>query len=268
MQAELAFILRHGYLVLFALNLGEQLGLPLPSGTALLAAGALAKAGKLSALPVVALAVVAALLGHGAWFFAGRLRGNAVLRFVCKISLEPDSCVRRTNDFFARHGNKSLLVAPFIPGFATVAPPLAGTSGMAVPRFLLLDGLGALLWAGSLVGAGYFLGPALETLLVHAVALGPLLAALAVLALAGWIGFKVHQRRALRGTLRVPRISPDQLQEMRLRGEPHAVVDLRHDRELDFEPVQIPGAIRMGAADLPRRWTELPREQLIVLYCN
>jgi membrane protein DedA with SNARE-associated domain len=268
MQAQLAFILRHGYLVLFALNLGEQLGLPLPAGTALLAAGALAKAGKLSALPVLGLAVLGTLLGHGTWFFAGRIGGNAVLRFICKVSLEPDSCVRRTNDFFARHGNKSLLVAPFIPGFATVAPPLAGTSGMTLPRFLLLDGLGAALWAGSLVGAGYLLGPALETLLVHAIALGPVLIALAGLALAGWIGFKVHQRRALAGGLQVTRISPDELQRLRDQGQPHTVVDLRHARELLLEPVQIPGAVRIGLDELAQRWGELPREQLIVLYCN
>jgi membrane protein DedA with SNARE-associated domain len=267
-QAQLAFILRHGYLVLFALNLGSQLGLPLPSGTALLAAGALAKAGKLSALPVVGLAVLGALLGHGAWFFAGRLGGTSVLRFVCKIALEPDSCVRRTNDVFARHGNKSLLVAPFIPGFATVAPPLAGTSGMTLPRFLLLDGLGAVLWAGSLVGTGYFLGPALEALLVHAVALGPLLAALAGLALAGWIGFKLRQRRALGESLRVARISPNELQRLRELGEPHTVVDLRHARELSLEPARIPGAIRIGADELSLRYRELPRDQLIVLYCN
>jgi membrane protein DedA with SNARE-associated domain len=268
MQAQLAFILRHGYFVLFALNLGEQLGLPLPAGTALLAAGSLAKAGKLSALPVVGLAVLGTLIGHGAWFFAGRLGGNAVLRFVCKVSLEPDSCVRRTNDLFARHGNKSLLVAPFIPGFATVAPPLAGTSGMTLPRFLLLDGLGAALWAGSLVAVGYFLGPALETVLLHAIAVGPPLIALAGLAFASWIGFKVYQRRALAGALQVTRISPDELQRLRDQGEPHTVVDLRHERELSLEPVQIPGAIRIGADELSQRWEELPRGQPIVLYCN
>ncbi|GAC1336688.1 MAG: hypothetical protein NVS2B9_16050 [Myxococcales bacterium] len=268
MQAQLAFILRHGYLVLFALNLGEKLGLPLPSGTALLAAGALAKAGKLSALPVVAFAVAAALLGHGAWFFAGRVGGNAVLRFLCKISLEPDSCVRRTNDFFSRHGERSLLVAPFIPGFATVGPPLAGTSGMSFSRFLLLDGAGAVLWAGSLVGIGYCLGPALETLLVRAAVFGPALAALAALGLAGWIGFKLHQRRVFARTLPAGRISPEDLVQRRAGGEPVAVIDLRSARDFTLEPVLIPGAVRVDPGDIARRWEELPREQLVVLYCD
>lgn len=268
MRDPLVFVLQHGYLVLFALTLGEQMGLPLPSGTALLAAGALARSGRLSAPPVVALAVLAAVLGHGTWFFAGRMGGNAVLRFICKIAIEPDSCVRRTNGFFARHGSKSLLVAPFIPGFATVAPPLAGSSGMGLPRFLLLDGLGAALWAGTLVSAGYLLGPALGGLLVRAAAIGPLVLAGLGLLLAAWIALKLRQRRKLLDELDVPRITPGELQAMRARQEPHLLIDLREPEELAREPVGIPGAVRMRAGELAARLSALPRGQPIILYCS
>src|ERR671925_1368072 len=120
------FLLRNAYVLLFAASLFEQLGAPLPSSPLLLGACALARDGEMALPEVVAISVLASLLGHAAWFFAGRRRGASVLRLLCRISIEPDSCVRRTEDLFARHGGRALVAAPFVPGLGAVAPPLAG----------------------------------------------------------------------------------------------------------------------------------------------
>ena len=129
-----AFLLEHGYLVLFTATLVAQLGAPVPGIPLLLAAGVLAREGTLSAAGALAITVIASGLGHLVWYEAGRRRGTAVLRLLCKISIEPDSCVRKTEDLFARYGAKSIVLAHFIPGLSTVTPPLAGMSGMPLPR--------------------------------------------------------------------------------------------------------------------------------------
>src|SRR5438270_7360268 len=157
-------ILQHGQAVLFIVSLIAQLGAPVPMTPLLLAAGALAKVGQLSLASVVASSMAASALGHLVWYEAGRRRGTAVLRLICRISLEPDSCVRRTEDFFGRHGGRALVAAPFVPGLGAVAPPLAGMAGMPVARFLLLDSLGALLWSALLAGVGFVAGPELMAL--------------------------------------------------------------------------------------------------------
>ena len=156
-------ILQHGQAVLFVISLIAQLGAPVPMTPLLLAAGALAKEGQLSFASVVAISMAASALGHLVWYEAGRRRGTAVLRLICRISLEPDSCVRRTEDFFGRHGGRALVAAPFVPGLGAVAPPLAGMARMPVARFLLLDSLGALLWAAlTLIELGYLRARALR----------------------------------------------------------------------------------------------------------
>ena len=134
----LEFLVRHGYAVLFVVVLGEQLGLPLLGAPLLLASGALAAAGRFSAVAAVTLAVAACLLADAMWYQLGRRRGSSVLGFICRISLEPDSCVRQTESVFARWGAKVLLVAKFLPGLNAVAPPLSGVVGMPRARFLAL----------------------------------------------------------------------------------------------------------------------------------
>src|SRR3990172_6449002 len=163
MNEVFAFVLRHGYSVLFVWVFAEQLGLPVPAIPILLAAGALAGAGKMSFAVVLGLAVAAALAGDGIWYESGRRRGGQVLNFLCRISLEPDSCVRRTEDIYAKHGVRALVVAKFIPGFSTAAPPLAGAFRMKLTKFLGYDGLGALLWAGTFAGLGYIFSDQLES---------------------------------------------------------------------------------------------------------
>src|SRR6202023_3833865 len=155
MNNILEFLVRHGYVVLLGWVFVEQLGLPIPSVPLLLAAGALAGAGRMNIFVALFATVYAALCADSLWYQLGRIKGIAILQLLCKISMEPDSCVRRTEGVFSRQGARSLLVAKFLPGLSTVAPPLAGIFHMRLRRFLLFDGGGSILWAGTFLGLGY-----------------------------------------------------------------------------------------------------------------
>ncbi|MCX6603668.1 MAG: DedA family protein, partial [Acidobacteria bacterium] len=155
MNNTLEFLVRHGYALLFAAVLAEQLGLPVPAVPLLLAAGALAGLGRLELAPVLGLALLACLIGDVVWFYLGRQKGTAILRTLCKISLEPDSCVRYTEASYKKYGLATLVVAKFVPGLSVVAPPMAGLFRMSIGRFLALDGLGSALWAGLYILLGW-----------------------------------------------------------------------------------------------------------------
>src|SRR5579884_3836734 len=149
-----AFLLDHGYSVLFAWVIAEQAGLPLPSAPVLLAAGALAGTGRIYIAAVIALPVFAAAIADSGLYLLGRQYGVGVLRFICRTSLEPDSCVRRTQISFEQRGSWALVFSKFIPGVNVMTSPLAGISGMPWRRFAMFDGLGALLWSLTYITLG------------------------------------------------------------------------------------------------------------------
>ena len=213
MSETLQFLVKHGYLVLFAWVFAEQIGLPLPSLPLLLAAGALAGTGRLKVTAVVGLPVVAAMISDVLWYELGRRRGVQVLQFLCRISLEPDSCVRRTESTFERQGARSLVLAKFIPGLSTAAPPLAGIFGMRLDRFLLFDALGTLLWVGVFVGLGFACSNQLERVADRALTFGSWLLAILVGALAAYIGWKFIRRQRFLHALRIARITPEELKQ-------------------------------------------------------
>ncbi len=268
MSHTLQFLLRHGYAVLFIGVFVEQIGLPLPAVPFLLAAGALAGAGQLDFALATALAVVAALLSDVVWYEIGRRRGGTVLRLLCRISLEPDSCVRRTEDLFARHSSRSLLVAKFIPGLNTAAPPLAGIFHMRFSRFLLFDGLGALVRAGTFAGLGYLFSDQLEGVAAQAGRLGTWLLALLLGGLAGYIAWKYVHRQRFLCQLRVARISPEELKQKLDAGEELVIVDLRHSLDFEAEPTTIPGALHFDPEEFDQRHHAIPRGRDIILYCT
>lgn len=268
MDAVIPFLVRHGAAVLFAAVLAEQAGLPLPAIPLLLAAGALAASGKMSLWLAIGLPVVASLPGDLVWYALGRRSGSRALSLLCRISLEPDSCVRRTEDVFARHGVTSLLVAKLVPGLSTVTPPLAGMFRVSLPRFLLYDALGALFWAEVFVGLGSLFSGQLERLAASAARMGATAGALLVGAGAGYVLFKCVQRECVLRRLRVARITADELRRMLAAGEEVFIVDLRHGMDAAAEPYVIPGALRMTPEELDRRHPEIPRTRDIVLYCS
>src|ERR1700686_396414 len=186
MHTPLEFLIKHGYVVLLAWVFAEQLGLPIPSLPVVLAAGALSGTGQLSFWPSLFFITVAALSADSIWYMLGRRKGIRILQILCKISLEPDSCVRRTEGIFSKQGARSLLLAKFIPGLSTVAPPLAGIFHMRTRKFLLYDGVGSMIWGGSILGTGYIFSEQIERIAERAAKLGGGLAVLIIGILAAY----------------------------------------------------------------------------------
>ena len=268
MSESVEFLIRHGYAVVFGWVLAEQIGLPIPAVPVLLAAGALAGTGKLHLGLALGGAVLASLVSDTVWYLIGRFRGARVLSLLCRIALEPDSCVRRTEDTFARHGARSLLVAKFVPGLNTAAPPLAGIIGMRLPRFLWFTGLGGLLWAGTFVSLGFVFADQLERVAAHVARLGAWVLAIAVGALVGYVAWKWVARQRFLRRIRIARISPEELKAKLDAGESLVVVDLRHSLDFEAEPTIIPGALHLTTEELEARHREIPRDREIVLYCT
>ena len=267
MEDVTQFLIRHGGLVLFAVVFAEQVGLPIPAVPVLLAAGALAGAGKMNVAWAILLGFVACLIGDLIWYYLGRYRGRQVLGLLCRISLEPDSCVRRTEDFFIRHGMRSLIFAKFIPGLSTVTPALAGLFDVNIGRFFLYNGLGALLWTVAFVMPGYLFSNQLERVAAHAARFGSSAVVLVAALLALYVMYKyIHRRRLLR-ELRNARISVDELKQMMDAGCDLVIVDLRQRLDVEADPYTIPGAIRMAVEELEQRHHEIPRDRDVILFC-
>jgi membrane protein DedA with SNARE-associated domain len=258
----------HGYAVLFAWVAAEQFALPVPSEPVLLAAGALARAGFLELPVVVVVGVTASLLSDAVWYEIGRVRGSRVTGVLCWISLEPDSCVRRSQDIFARYGGRALLVAKFVPGLNTVAQPLAGILGMRRSRFLLYDALGALLWIGTYTGLGYLFGDHIGRVVAHARSLGSWLIGLAFASVVFYIAGKYIRRQRFIRHLRIARITPAELKEKLDAGEALTIVDLRHPLDFGADPMMVPGAVHLSPDELERRSEKLPHDRDVVLYCT
>jgi membrane protein DedA with SNARE-associated domain len=265
---QLDFLVRHGYVVLLGVVLLEQLGLPLPAAPFLLAAGALAGMGKLDLTSGLLAAVVACALSDAFWFELGRRRGTSVLRLLCRLSLEPDSCVRRTEDTFTRRGPKTLLLAKFLPGLNTVASPLAGMIGMSRVRFHVLAGAGALLWAGAWMSIGWIFRHQLDRVVRSARELGVRLGLTLALAFLAWLLYKWEQRRRFLRKLWIARVAPQELKRLMDAGQDVVVVDLRGKLDFEADPVGIPGAVRLDPEELENHDGEIPREKEIVLYCT
>jgi len=268
MHSALEFLLHHGYVVLLAWVFAEQIGLPVPSLPILLAAGALAGTGRFSFAGSIALSVFASLLADSMWYGLGRVRGIKVLQLLCKISLEPDSCVRRTEGVFAKQGARSLVFAKFVPGLGTVAPPLAGIFHMRPARFLFFDVLGALLWSSVYVGLGYVFSGEIERIAEHAFHLGGGLGVLVIGALAAYIAYKFIARQRFLRELRIARITAEELKQKLDAGDDVVIVDLRHSVDFEADPHTIPGAFRMDAKDLEEKDDRLPRDREVILYCT
>ena len=262
------FLIRHGYAVLFGWVLLEQMGLPIPAAPLLVAAGALARAGKMNLTFAVALALIAVILADLFWYFLGRYRGGRILKLLCRISLEPDSCVRRTENLFVRHGVRSLLVAKFIPGLNTAAPSLAGVFRMPLGRFLIFDSLGGFLWVVTFTSLGLIFSDQLEQIAVHALRWGGWLVAVLAGSLAAYVLWKFIQRRRFLRRLRMARITPQELMDKVTAGENISIVDLRQPIDIEAFPQMIPGALRMGLEEIEDRHGEIPRDRDVVLYCS
>ncbi|HEU4686001.1 MAG TPA: VTT domain-containing protein [Nitrospira sp.] len=263
MQETLDFLTQYGGLVLFGVVFAEQIGFPIPAVPVLVAAGVLAETGHMNLWTAVGVTVAAALLADGIWYELGRRHGRKILNLLCRIALEPDSCVRRTEVFFAGHGPVSLIISKFIPGLSTIAPPLAGIVGLTLPWFLLYDGLGVLIWSGGSIGIGYIFGDQIEYAIGYtdhvAPAIGLLLAGLLLYV----VSKALYRRHQLR---RVPRITVEELSEKLGTENPPVLIDLRGRPEVESDP-GIPGALYLSLDELAHQPLLSP-ERETVLYCG
>lgn len=268
MEDTLRFLVQHRYSVLLAVVFTEQVGLPLPAAPFLLAAGALARAGTMD-LPIsLALVAVTALIVDLLWYEIGRRRGSRILRWLCRISLEPDSCVRRTEQVFARHGLRSLLFAKFVPGLSMAAPPMSGMLHFGLGRFLLFDALGAVIWGGLFIALGYALSDQLELVAESLERLGGLLGVIAAAGFGAILCWKYLKRRRMVRALHIARITPEELKQKIDSGESPVVFDLRHPIDLRANPVTIPTASHLPMEELDRRYAEIPRDREVILFCS
>jgi len=268
LDGTIAVLVRYGYLVVFGSVLAEQIGIPIPAIPFLLAAGAAAGTGQLSFALLLLLSGIASLIADMTWYVIGRLGGAKVLGWLCRISLEPDSCVRRTGAIFSKHGPRSLMIAKFIPGFSTIAPPLAGVVRMPLGRFVLFSALGGLFWAGAFIALGWIFARQLEIVADYAVRLGSWTLVLIGAALASHITWKFISRQRFLRRIRIARISPEELKAKLDGGEQLLIVDVRDRIDFEAEPTIIPGAMHLTIEDLDQHHQEIPREREIVLYCT
>src|SRR5256886_2590506 len=132
----------------------ELFGIPLPAVPALLGFGALAAHGRGNIPLMLSTMAAVALIVDFAWYELGRHRGAQVLRVLARLSLEPDLCVQRAEEIFARYSARGMLVAKFVPGLTLVLPPLAGVFAVGRVRFAAYELVGVLLWAGTWIGVG------------------------------------------------------------------------------------------------------------------
>jgi membrane protein DedA with SNARE-associated domain/rhodanese-related sulfurtransferase len=264
----IALIAQYGLLLVFLNVLVEQAGVPVPAVPTLVVAGTLAATDRLPVSGVVLAAVLACLLGDLAWYAAGRRFGSGVMRTICRISLSPDSCVKQSELRFQRWRGRVLLIAKFVPGLSTVAPPLVGAMGLRLPTFLLLDGLGSLLWAGLAVGLGYAFAAQIDVVLATLASAGTFAFELLLVLLALYIAVKWWQRRRLLLALRMARITVDELNQAIAGGRSPIVVDVRSQPARLLDSRVIPGALLADLDSVGRTLQDIPPDRELVIYCS
>jgi len=264
----LHFLEIYSYWLIFILVLAESLGLPIPSYPALILAATMVKTMHFSLGGLLAVAVLGALLGDQVWYLLGRVRGRSVLRLLCSITLNPDSCVSRTENIFVRHGLRSLLVAKFVPGLSAVGAPLAGMLRVSPLRFTLYDLAGILMWVSSAMALGIIFRSQVEWVLLMLAALGRISFVIVVALLACWLLYKWIERCRFHLLLEKSRISTPELKEMLDQGQEVIIVDLRSDLRYDADGAKIPGAIHIPPREFEARYEEIPAGRPVVMYCT
>jgi membrane protein DedA with SNARE-associated domain/rhodanese-related sulfurtransferase len=246
----------------------EQLGAPIPSVPLLLAAGTLTSTHKMS-LPLVLLAVLlGSLISDSAWYWLGRRYGGAVVKLLCRLSMESNTCVRRTENFFAKRGASALVISKFGPGLGTVAPPIAGQTGMRYRLFALYDAAGILLWAVTFTLGGRFFGDVLKRHPDALAWLGRFGFVLFLVVLLGFFVSRSFRQRAFLREIRMARVNPSEVKQMLEDGQPVYIVDLRHPLDYLPDPRTLPGAVMMTPDTLVARYAEIPRDRDVVLFCT
>lgn len=267
------FFVGHAYAILFLWVMVEQLGLPVPSIPILLTAGTLSATHRISAVPALLTVLAACIISDSLWYALGRSYGNRVIRVLCKLSFEATTCVAKTEGYFTRRGALTLLFAKFVPGLSTVAAPIAGQTGMGYPIFLIYDLSGALIWSVSFLLLGRFFGDIAKQSAAFFAVLSHFAAALFVVMVVGFFMWRVMKQRRFLAQVRELRIEASEVMNMLNQATEDAecqpfIVDLRHPLDYLPDPRVLPGAVRIGPAELAARASTIPRDRDIILYCT
>jgi len=270
MNDILASMGRHGYALTFAILLAETVGLPFPASIALVAAGAAIASHTLSAPGVILAALFALLLGDIWQFWLGRYTGWALLGFLCRLSMNPETCMLRSAESFYKRGKTTLIFAKFIPGVNTMAAPLAGSMKMRFSQFLQLDLIGCALYTFSYLLLGYVSRDFLAATLKSIYAASRVMEWLIVVALVTYIVYRIVQYQRYREYDFVPRIHAEELAERLAAGEADRlqIVDVRSHGYYDIGTERIAGSIRIEPNNLEEEIKNLPKDKDIYLYCT
>jgi membrane protein DedA with SNARE-associated domain/rhodanese-related sulfurtransferase len=259
---------QYGLTVVILNVLLDQIGLPVPAVPTLIVAGAFTADGQLSLSALFVGSVAACLIADCGWYWVGQTYGIRVLKTLCRISLEPDSCVSQTQTRFERWGVNSLIIAKFVPGLAIIAPPMAGAMRIGWMRFIALSTLSAALWSGCALLAGVLFRAQIQQLLLGLDQLGTALVLVGISVLALYIAFKWWQRARFYALLRMARIGVSELYELMQVGAAPVVIDVRSATARALEPRWIPGALNISLSEVGQRLKDLPRDRDIIVYCT
>jgi len=270
MNQLLASMGRHGYALTFAFLLAETIGLPLPASIALVAAGAAIASHTLSAAGVIVAALTALILGDIWQFWLGRYTGWALLGFLCRLSMNPETCMLRSAESFYKRGKTTLVVAKFLPGVNTMAAPLAGSMRMPFGLFLRLDFAGCVLYTGTYLLLGYVSRDFLAATLRNIYEASRVMEWAIVAALVAYVIYRIVQYQKYREYNFVPGIHAEELAERIAAGEGDKllIVDVRSHGYYNKGAERILGSIRIEPNNLDEEIKNLPKDKDIYLYCT
>lgn len=257
----------YGVLIVFAIVLVEQIGLPIPAYPILIVAGALSVDGDTSWPAVLAVAVCACLISDCFWFRMGRLYGKRILKLLCRISLSPDYCVSQTEDSFTRWGPRMLIVSKFIPGFNTIAAPLSGAMGVQPRIFFAYGMLGAGLWAGTGIAIGAFFHASIDSVLTALSTMGSTALMVLLTLLALFIAYKYVERKRFRQAVQIDRVTIEEFKQLMEQGSEPVLVDARSSTAQMLEPA-IPGALLFNGGQPGADLVAIDRNRHVVVYCS
>jgi membrane protein DedA with SNARE-associated domain/rhodanese-related sulfurtransferase len=267
MESLLSGLSQHGYSILFAMVFLESVGMPIPAALALLIAGGASARGSLYFPLAAASALLALILGDSLMFLMGRYTGWWLLGQLCRLSLNPESCILRSADSFYRRGRTVLVFAKFVPGINTMAPPLAGSMNMRFGQFLGLDFIGALLYAGAYLSAGFIFSDALGTITKNYQAFSRVLSWVLIAAVVGYLGFKSWLWIKARGLSPIPVVSPADAARA-LSSETAVIYDVRSHGYYDRKARRVKGSTRLEPNALGQSEQDFPAGKQIYLYCT
>jgi len=265
-----SLLAKHGYTVLALVVFLEAVGVPVPAALALVAAGAAAALHHLNPFGVLIIALSAMLLGDTILFFLGRFTGWTLLGLLCRIALNPESCILRSAESFYQRGRTTLMFAKFVPGINTLAPPLAGSMRMRFRQFLRLDAIGACLYTLAYASLGFLSSGLVKILSREASAVKRGLEWLALVALIAYVAYRAYLYWRHRKYRVVPRVQVAEL-AARLAEESGAkgiVADVRSHGYYDSGAMRIKGSIRLEPNNLLATVRDWPHDRPIYLYCT